>query len=149
MSMEYSTLSNADKADIVYLQETHLDNTEHKKLQKMGFTKVFFSSHKSKHKRGVAILISNRVSFEKMYEEKDEDGRYVLVRGMIEGSVFTLISVYIPPGSTFSFYKKIIELMITQSKGFLVCGGDLNIHLTPNLDISKQTGSNKAIGKKK
>lgn len=117
----------------------------------MGFTKVFFSSHKSKHKRGVAILISNRVSFEKMYEEKDEDGtgRYVLVRGMIEGSVFTLISVYIPPGSTFSFYKKIIELMITQSKGFLVCGGDLNIHLTPNLDISKQTGSNKAIGKKK
>lgn len=82
-----------------------------------------------------------------MYEEKDEEGRYVLVRGMIEGSVFTLISVYIPPGSTFSFYKKIIELMITQSKGFLVCGGDLNIHLTPKLDISKQTGSNKAIYK--
>lgn len=72
----------------------------------MGFTKVFFSSHKSKHKRGVAILISNRVSFEKMYEEKYEEGRYILVRGKIDGSDLTLISVYVPPGSTFFFLQE-------------------------------------------
>lgn len=31
-----------EKAHIVYLQETHLDNKEHEKLRKMGFTKSFF-----------------------------------------------------------------------------------------------------------
>lgn len=68
--------------------------------------------------------------------------------GKTEGSEFTLISVYNPPGSTFSFYKNIIDLMVSQSKGFLVCGGYLNIHLKPKLDILKLTGSNKTTGKK-
>lgn len=31
-----------EKAHIVYLQETHLDNKEHEKLRRMGFTKIFF-----------------------------------------------------------------------------------------------------------
>lgn len=41
-----------EKAHIVYLQETHLNDKEHEKLKKIGFTKIFFSSYKSNHKRG-------------------------------------------------------------------------------------------------
>lgn len=39
-----------EQAQVVYLQETHLNNDEHKKL------KLFFSSYKSGHRSGVAII---------------------------------------------------------------------------------------------
>ena len=42
--------------DIALLQETHLDDEEHLKLQKEGFNQVFFSSFTSRS-RGVAILV--------------------------------------------------------------------------------------------
>jgi exonuclease III len=46
-----------DKVQIAYLQETHLNATEHAKLNRMGIKHVFSSSDKSGHKRGVAILL--------------------------------------------------------------------------------------------
>lgn len=30
-----------EKAQVVYLQETHLNDVEHEKLRKMGFTNIF------------------------------------------------------------------------------------------------------------
>uniref|UniRef100_A0A8D0ATL0 Endonuclease/exonuclease/phosphatase domain-containing protein n=1 Tax=Sander lucioperca TaxID=283035 RepID=A0A8D0ATL0_SANLU len=61
-----------EKAQVVYLQETHT------KLRKMGFTNIFFSSYKSKHKRGVAVLLSNKITFEQTYVQKDKEGRFIL-----------------------------------------------------------------------
>lgn len=91
-----------EKAHIAHLQETHLNDKEHEKLRKMGFTKTFFSSYKSNHKRGVAILISNKVAFEQTYEQMDKEGRF-LFRGKIDGTELTLLNIYAPPGSAFSF----------------------------------------------
>ncbi len=51
-----------EQAHIVYLQETHLSDKEHEKLRKFGFSNVFFSLYKSGHRRGVAILISNKLN---------------------------------------------------------------------------------------
>ena len=48
-----------EMAQIALLQETHMNQTEHAKLKRMGFKHIFSSSDESKHKRGVAILISN------------------------------------------------------------------------------------------
>lgn len=78
-----------ENAQIVYLQETHLNSTEHEKLKRMGFSKVYYSSYKSGHRRGVAILISHKVHFEKVKELKDKEGRYILVEGKIEGVEIT------------------------------------------------------------
>lgn len=36
-----------DKVQIAYIQESHLSDNEHAKLNKMGYTKVYFSSHDS------------------------------------------------------------------------------------------------------
>lgn len=54
-----------ENAHIVFLQETHLNSVEHEKLKILGFSKVYYSAYKSGHKRGVAILLSHRVQFEK------------------------------------------------------------------------------------
>lgn len=126
-----------EQATIVYLQETHLNDTEHQKLQQMGYTQVFFSSYGLGHRRGVAILIANRLKFEKTFELKDGDGRYILVRGVVDGKMISLMNVYAPPGSEFDFYRKICNIMVTETKGLLACGGDLNLRLKPELDSSK------------
>ncbi len=65
-----------DKAQIVLLQETHLADDEHAKLNKMGFKYVFYSSHSSGRRRGVEILLSGTLNYEHISEYKDKEGIY-------------------------------------------------------------------------
>ena len=51
-----------ERAHVVHLQETHLNDKEHEKLKRMGFTNLFSSSYKPGHMRGVAIVISKQVN---------------------------------------------------------------------------------------
>lgn len=132
------TKVKAEQAHIVYLQDTHLTDKEHVKLKRMGFTNLFFSSYKSGHRRGVAILISSKLNFEKVSEMGDKEGRFILVKGKIDGNLITLLNVYAPPESDISFFQRIINIMVTETEGLLICGGDLNIHLQPKLDSSSR-----------
>lgn len=127
-----------ENAGIVLLQETHLTPIEHEKLKRMGFSKVYYSSYKSGHRRGVAILISQKIPFEHLSEISDKEGRYISVTGKVEDINITVCNVYAPQGSKLSFYRKIIDLMI-EGKGIVICGGDWNIRLNPNLDSSKNS----------
>ncbi len=108
----------------------------------LGFTSVFSSSYKSGRRRGVAILISGKLHFEKVFEKSDREGRYILVRGNIEGIPITLLNVYAPPGSDIHFFKKVVDMMISETVGLLICGGDLNIHLQPKIDTSNGKAQN-------
>lgn len=70
---------------------------------------MYYFSYTGRHRRGVALLISSRIAFEQTFEHKDKDGRFVLVKGTIDGNMFTLVNVYTPPGSDFIFYTKVID----------------------------------------
>lgn len=124
-----------DKVQIAYIQEPHLSDNEHAKLNKMGYTKVYFSSHDSGRHRGVLILLCSAVNFKIISEHKDKEGRYIMVIGKIDETLVSLFNVYIPPGSDWSFYKHVLETMTTKSQGVLICGGDFNIRLNPKNDI--------------
>ena len=134
-----------DKIQIALLQETHLNDSEHAKLNKSGFKHVYFSSHGSGRRRGVAILISSAVNYEHISEHKDKEGRFVMVTGKIEGTVISLLNVYVPLGSDWSFYKHMVDLMTTKSQGILICGGDFNIRLNPRIDSSNGKSNAKNI----
>lgn len=110
-----------EKAQIALLQETHLSQSEHAKLKRMGFKYVFSSSVKSKHKRGVATLISSTLNYEHISEISDDEGRFVRVTGRIEGSDITILNVYAPPESDWSFYRSIFDLMV-DSQGLAMWG---------------------------
>lgn len=125
-----------ENIDIAFLQETHLVGSEHEKLKRQGFKHIFASANRTKHNRGVAILVSGKVVFEHISTMKDNEGRFILVRGKIDGHLFTLYNVYIPPGSDSNFYTQIIDRIATESQGTLVCGGDFNITLNPKIDSS-------------
>lgn len=137
-----------DKVQIAYIQESHLSDIEHLKLKKMGYTKLYFSSHSSGKRRGVVILLYSAVNFEFISELKDKEGRYIMITGKIDGNLVSLFNVYIPPGSDWSFYKHVLEIMSTKSQGTLICGGDFNIRLNPKIDGSNGKPDTKKIYKK-
>lgn len=84
----------------------------------------------------MAILISRVVNYEHISEYKDKEGRYVITTGKIDGIEVTLFNVYVPPGSDWTIYEHIFELMTTKAQGILICGGDFNIRLDPRIDSS-------------
>lgn len=137
-----------DRVQIAFLQETHLNASEHAKLNKMGFKQVYSSSHVSGRRRGVAILLAGGQNYEHLSRISDTEGRFVMIIGKLEGTLITLLNVYSPPGSNWEFYRKIFDLMATKSQGPVFCGGDLNVHLIPKLDVSRGNSDSTLISKK-
>lgn len=137
-----------EKIGVAFWQETHLSDLEHEKLKKMGFRNSFFSSHRSGNKRGVAILISNSICFELISEHKDNEGRFILIRGKLGHKEVTLCNVYAPPGSDLAFFKKIFSLIAAETYGTLICAGDFNILLNPRLDTTNRTRKKSLIEKR-
>lgn len=121
---------------IALLQETYLSAKEHEKLKQNGFNHVFFSSYNAGHRRGVAIVISGKVTFEILSEISDIQGRYVLIKVRLEGELVTIPNVYAPPCSNWTFYRQLFDKVVSEGKGIMIWGGDLNIRLNPKLDCS-------------
>lgn len=128
--------------------ETHLDDSEHVKLNKMGYKYVDFSSHSAGRRRAVATLISSAPHYEHIEEHKDKEGSFVLTTGKIYGVLITLINAYAPPGSDWSFYRHIFEMTVTKVQGVFICAGDFNVRLNPNLDSSNGKSNEKHISKR-
>lgn len=126
------------KRTCVLLQETHLTPVEHGKLKRMGFSKVYYSSYRSGHRRRVTILISQKWSVDYLSEISDKEGRYIIILGKIDAIIVTICIINASPENDFAFYRKIFDLMIGP-KGIVSCGGDWNICLNPKLDSSKNS----------
>lgn len=60
--MKILSILKADKADIVFLQETYLSDIEHSRLKTDWVGQVYFSSYKS-HSRGTCILVNRVVNY--------------------------------------------------------------------------------------
>ena len=70
-----------EKQQIIFWQETHLCDEEHEKCKCFGFKNTYYSSFGREHARGVAILISNKLTFLFSMQLTDTEGRYTLVKG--------------------------------------------------------------------
>lgn len=66
------------KADIAFLQETHLDAAESKKLQRDWVGQIFYSTFSSS-RRGVIILIRKTVAITVYDQKSDTEGRWVAI----------------------------------------------------------------------
>lgn len=128
-----------DKSQVIFLQETHMSNFEHNKLRKFGYSNTYYSSCKNSRKRGVVIMISNALNFELIKEKKDDEGRFIIIKGRMENVIVTFVNVYAPPESNRSFFKRVFELIITESEGILVCSGDWNTVLDYQLDTTSRS----------
>ncbi len=121
------------KCHVVFLQETHSNEG----LEKLEDWKSFCTTQTSQN-TGVAILIRKEIfeSFKNI--EMDNNGCFILVTCTIKGQLFTLVSLYTPPGNTKPIIK-LINVIEKNAEGILLIGGDFNIALNPYLDRNSET----------
>ena len=50
----------------------------------------------TKKKAGVAILISNKISFKIKAVKRDNKGHYIMIKGSIQDEDITIINIYAP-----------------------------------------------------
>lgn len=134
------SLLKKDKADVVFLQETFLSDTEHLKLKRDWIGQVYFSSYKT-HSRGTAIVINKTCPFELEKLVTDPNGRFVLVVGTIFGTPITFLNIYAPNIDEPMFMSDMVLLFNENCKGLGLMGGDFNCTLNPTLDKSNQSKS--------
>lgn len=126
--------------DIAYLQESHLSDAEHEKLGRTWADKVYFSSHSSGKRRGVAVLINRRLNFTHISHYADTKGRYILVNGII-GGMQIYIYIYAPNEDDPAFMTKVFGLILDKSVGVLIAGGDMNCVMSQYKDKTPRSTS--------
>lgn len=123
-------------AEIVFLQETHLTDSEHKKFKREWVGQVFASSFNSKS-RGTAILINKNIPFTVTKSVLDPSGRYVMIQGHMYSEQWTMLNIYaITPNIDDHLFIQNVFLQIAQSSGSLLVGGDFNFCLDNVLNRS-------------
>ena len=120
-------LKNQD-CSIAFIQESHLTDTEHLKLQRDWVGSVFYSSFNSRS-RGVAILCHKQISLKIISQEKDTAGRWIILKCDINNEPFTLINLYGPNKDDANFFKNLL-LSSAQKYGTCILGGDYNLTLS-------------------
>lgn len=141
------------KADIIFLQETHATSTIERIWEKEWGGAAFFNNG-SRSSRGVAILMSRKLSFNVCAINADEDGRALCMDIEIDDVTYTLGSLYAPTqdrGSQQLEFIESIDSMLTESHPTnIILGGDLNHCMDPFLDRSThtQTPNSENMGQK-
>lgn len=79
-------------------------------------------------------MISGNVVYEHVTQITNKEGTFILIKGKIEGVLITMFNVYAPPGSGWEFYQRIFDKIIMESEGIMICVGDFNLTLNPNMD---------------
>lgn len=120
------------QCSIALLQETHLSELEHKKLKREWVNQVYSASFGKK--RGVAILINKSLTFSTEKVIQDKLGRYVMIRGQIEGEEVFIVNVYAPNEYDENYFKDIANIIAENAKGIIILGGDFNAVQDGKLD---------------
>ena len=122
-------------SDIIFLQETHIQPTEQRRLRSLWVSQVYQSTFSSKA-RGVAILIRKTIPFVFNSVTTDPGGRYVLVTGAINSFPLALLNIYAPNFDCPDFFRKVFNLCAEYTTHNMIIGGDFNCYFDPQLDRS-------------
>ncbi len=122
-----------EKNDIALLQDTHLNDEEHLKLQQCGFDQVYFSSFTTKS-RGVTILSRKNLPVKVLKCIKDKYGWFVLITASLHGEEFAILNVYCPPCHPLNFLIEAFAKLYDLAMESIIVGGDFNCLMNPLMD---------------
>lgn len=80
------------------------------------------------------IFISNK--FECKAIEKDPKGRFIFIKGLLEGLPITFSSIYAPNSAQLQFIENVVANLFLFKEGWIFLGGDLNFVNDVKLDRS-------------
>ena len=122
---------------ILFLQETHADETMLTKWQKDWPYQIYVSNG-TKRSGGVAILIPNDIDHKIRWRHNDNYGNLIILGLTINNEDLTLANCYFPTKDKQTEQLVLLEILkdvlIQHDNESIILGGDFNITLDPNLD---------------
>ena len=113
---------------ICCLQETHLKARDTYRLKVKGWKKIFHANRDQK--KGVAILISDKIDFKTKAVKRDKEGHYIMIKGSIQEEDITIINIYAPNIGALQYVRQMLTSMKGEINSNTIIVGDFNIPLT-------------------
>ena len=111
------------------VQETHFRPKDTYRLKVKGWKEIFHANGKQKKAR-VAILISDKINLKIKKIARDEEGRYIMIKGSVQEEDITIVNIYAPNIGA----PRYIRQTLTDIKGETdsnTIAGDFNTPLIP------------------
>ena len=102
-----------------------------------GWKKIFHANRNQK-KAGVAILISDKISFKIKTVIRDKEGQYIMIKGSIQAEDITILNAYAPNIGSPQYIRQTLTTMKGEINSNAIIVGDFNTPLTPMDRSSKQ-----------
>ena len=132
------------KADLIFLQETHTTKNCESQWKKEWGSSIIFS-HGSTNVRGVAVLIRSGLDIVIQHEHCDLKGRLIMLNAKIKDKNYCLINLYGPnkDAEAVRFYQDLsttLQGIDLDSDSNVIVGGDFNNYCPLDPTIDKKGG---------
>ena len=128
---------------ICCLQETQLRTEDLHRVKVKGWKK-FFQANGQEKKAGVAILISDKIDFQRRAIKRDPEGHFIILKGRIHQEDINIVNIYAPNIGAPRYIKKILEDFKKDIDNNKIILGDFNTPLS-KMDRSFKQNINKDI----
>ena len=130
------------KLDIICLQETHSDHKSNHIWQNEWGSKSVFSNGES-NARGVATLLSGKLSKSVKEVVRDMEGRYLILKCELNNYSVCVANIYAPNNDDPKFFDEVFnEIKAMDCVQVMVCG-DFNVAMNSDLDHNCRSNTTK------
>ena len=118
------------KYDIILIQEAHSDKLIEYQWKNEWGGKMYFD-HSSSRDKGVIIMFRKEVDFrvQEVYQLKKYPGRFIAVKGTINGELIVLVNIYAPNTDSPEFFDEVFIKVQQIGVDRKIIGGDFNLIL--------------------
>ena len=128
---------------ICCLQETHLRMKDLHRLKVKGWKQIFQANGEEKT-AGVAILISDKIDFQRRAIKRDPEGHFIILKGRIHEEDINIVNIYAPNIGAPKYIKKLLKEFKKDIDSNTIIVGDFNTPLS-KMDRSSKQNINKDI----
>ena len=106
--------------------------------------KQIFQANGQEKKAGVAILISDKIDFQRRDIKRDPEGHFIILKGRVHQEDINIVNIYAPNIGAPKYIKKILEDFKKDIDSNTIIVGDFNTPLS-KMDRSSKQNINKDI----
>ena len=108
----------------------HLRTKDLYRQKVKGWKQIFQANRQEKKKAGVAILISDKIDFQRRAIKRDADGHFIILKGRIHQEDRNIVNIYAPNVEAPKYRKKILEDFKKDIDSNTIIVGDFNTPLS-------------------
>ena len=128
---------------ICCLQETHLRTKDLYRPKVKGWKQIFQANGQEK-KAGVALLISDKIDFQRRAIKRDPESHFIILKGRRHQKDINIVNIYAPNIGSPKYIKKILEDFKKDIDSNTIIVRDFNSPLS-KMDRSSKQNINKDI----